>query len=181
MTRLMNVSCLLVVLGCLALPAMLSADNSVLPALLPKLIVCPDGLPGVKAVGVAVGDLSPDGARRTGLTKDALDTTLRAALMASNTVTVPDKLGDAYLYLDVNLLPLDGMRSTVYSVSLRLKQRVSMTRLDGWVVYCDGTTWEKDAVGIAPDARVEEIVKNQVRDYIDQFTIDWHKANDPAQ
>ena len=148
----------------------------------PNSVGAINGLQWLREAEVAVEDLNPEGARRTGLTSEGLATTLRAALLRSNTVEVlySENVMKPYVYLNVVLLPLDDGRNTVYSVDLQLGEPVVLYRrgLEKPLVLTAINVWSATAwMGIAPDNEVATKVRQRITEMVDQFTVDWHKAN----
>ena len=137
------------------------------------------GLAGLHEVQVVVEDLHPDGASRTGLSREQLTTTLTAAILGSRTVQVVDNIFLPDLYLNVHVMPLDMIRHTVYSVDLSLDQEVWVFRPDGqWLRVSSASTWNPPGyLGIARDNQVADRVKHRIRDMVDKFTVDYFKEN----
>lgn len=145
-------------------------------------VVAINGLQGLREARVLVEGLDAEGAQRTGLTKEWLATTLRAALLRSNTIEVlySDTLGKPWVYLNVFLMPLESGYSTVYSVEFDLRGPAVLYRrgLEQPLFVSGTTVWRaRGVMGIAPDNEVAAEVRQDISRMVDEFTVDWHKAN----
>jgi len=142
--------------------------------------VSDNGLRGLEEVGILVESLKPEGSRRTGLTERQLEATLTAALLRSGTVRVTtDKLARATMYLNVQLMALDPPRGVVCTVHLKVWQCAFLPRVDGpWLWHAAAVTWDPlGFIGIGPDQEVAQRVKQNVRDLVDEFTVEYFKEN----
>ena len=148
----------------------------------PEVIYSENGLAGLREVKIVVERLDPEGERRTGLTREQLQTALTAAVLGSRTVKVvtdKDKHVPACIYLSVGLGPMDKVPSTLYCIKLHLCQRAYVLRSDGqWLWVPLAATWSPPiAYGLGPDDEVAQQVKDKIRDKVDKFTIEYFKEN----
>lgn len=142
----------------------------------PKAIVSKDGLAGLREVSILV---KCQGKGYAGL-KD-LETTLTAALLRSRTVQVvtdKDKDTPARFYL---LLRIGSVQNgqLMYMIRVWLDQAVLVPRADGqWLSVRRAITWYGwDEGGTCSTGELSETLKTFIRDKVDNFTIDYFKAN----
>jgi hypothetical protein len=130
-------------------------------------------LKGLKGVGIIVEDVKP-AVEAAGLKREDLvtDTELRLRAAGIRVLTQEEQLdtpGYPYLYVRVNAIP-EG-RLLTHSLAVRLHQ-VAYLESTG---YCAGgvTTWERGSIG-RTDA---EKIRQEVRNRVDEFALDFLKAN----
>jgi hypothetical protein len=148
----------------------------------PNTVAAVNGLQGLREAEVAVEVLKPEGAERTGLTEEGLETTLKAALLRSNTIEVlySETGGKPFVYLNVLLVPLESGYSTIYSVELQLCDFAFLYRagVEKPLRVFGARVWQAlGRAGIAPDNEVAAQVRQCITEMVDEFTVDWHKAN----
>lgn len=140
------------------------------------------GLAGLQKVKIIVADLDQEAVRGTGLMKEELVATLTAALLRSGAVKVETnqhKFVRASIGLNVFLMPSGDERYTVCTVILILMQIAFIPRdNEPWLCVPLAITWQKThCLGIVPNQRLAQKVKQTTRDLVDKFTIDYFKEN----
>jgi len=159
-------------LGAVGTAALCAGENTHRPA------PC---LAGLEEVHIVVEDLAPDGAQRTGLRREEIESAVGAALLRSGTVTVKDHLASSFVYVSVNLLPLREVRSTIFVVKLCLYRPTMVLREDGTQLgVTSAVTWSSEWFGLGKDANVRETIKRGIRDSIDAFTVAYFRENPQA-
>ena len=153
-----------------------AASGQETPPAQPKPIVSKNGLVGLREVSILV---KYQGKGYAGL-KD-LETTLTAALLRSRTVqVVTDKEKDvaARFYLLLRTSSINNGQ-VMYMIRVWLDQAVLVPRADGqWLSVRRAITWYGwDEGGTCSTGDLSEILKTFIRDKVDNFTIDYFKAN----
>lgn len=146
------------------------------PPAQPKTIVSKDGLAGLREVSIIV---KYQGKGYTGL--EDLQTTLTAALLRSRTVQVvedKDKDVPARFYLLLRTSSINNGQ-IMYMIRVWLDQAVLVPRADGrWLSVRRAITWYGwDEGGSRSTGDLSETLKTFIRDKVDNFTIDYFKAN----
>ncbi len=142
-----------------------------------------DGLEGLTECGVVVEVLRDEAKSRTSLTEEDLETALRAALIRTGRITPIEKgLGASYLYLNVNIVPVDDWTHCAYSVDLELMQGPFLLQRgpDRYLWLSSVATWSRGFAGIAPNGEVKGQVRYHLEELVDRLLVDWQEAN-PTQ
>lgn len=120
-------------------------------------------LKGLKGIAVLVEDLTPD-AERDGITKSQLQTDVELRLRQSGILVT--QTASEYLYVNVNALKSRETTGYVYSVQLDFMQPVAILRTGQ---RASAGTWDVGTVGLVPVARASQVVRETVRDRVDEF------------
>ena len=131
-------------------------------------------LPGVQVV---VEDLDEESEKSTGLTRRVLATTLELRLRQNGIRVVSAAVAlNASLYLHVGILPLSGRPSCVYTVNLRMNQRVRLVRNPTKMV--GAVTWKVPGwLGRGSCGDVKRKVLDLVTESVDEFANDYRAMN----
>jgi hypothetical protein len=141
------------------------------------------GLEDLGPVDIVVERLDEKGMRRTGLTAEDLHRTFKAALLGSGTVdlssdeTAGGEGKGAFIYLNVSLRPLDNGVETLCCIDIHVERPLYFFGDDGSFAVKAAPWSQGSTPGIAPDDMVADGVKSIIRDFVDDFTIDYFEAN----
>lgn len=139
-------------------------------------------LAGLSGVYVAISSMSEED-QRHGLSQTQIRTDVELKLRQTGiTVLSQEEASRApglpYLYVTASILPLSHSLSGVYAFSI-LVHVVQTVRLDrNQAALVLGSTWTSDGVfGAVGESRLEEYVRNAIRDETDQFINAYLAAN----
>lgn len=131
---------------------------------------------GIDSIEVVVEDLNDD-VRISGLTVQSLQTRVELALRQNGIrVSSDESLTGAYIYINVNILPLTRGRF-VYTVNTQLN-RLVIVPLSSSPKMVFASVWDKSGIGYAPDQqRTRDGVYAQLQDQLNEFLNRYLTAN----
>ncbi len=141
-----------------------------------------NGLEGVGKVQVLVSDLHAEGAAATGITKESLETTLRAELLKEgwDLVSAAEAGEEPVVYLWVSLMPLDN-GTTVYVLDLTVRDKVLLTRgddLDPVWLWAWAEVWKATGkLGSRPHYELSAHMNERITEMVIELAEDWLDAN----
>jgi hypothetical protein len=80
-----------------------------------------------------------------------------------------------FIYVTVNAVDTDGL--VAYAINVSLQQSVVLQR--DKLVWTIAPTWKKENIGIVGRNRINSI-REKIKDFVDEFILDYLKANDPS-
>jgi hypothetical protein len=128
-------------------------------------------LKGLKSVSVTVENLAPD-VEQAGLTKSQLTAAVEAQLRQAGIQVKPD--ANEYLHVRVATIKPGSLDGFVYRIDIELKQPATILRTQDSTI---ATTWSTGNFGMTATGRVADLVRGQVRDFLDKFTKEWSSVN----
>lgn len=135
-----------------------------------------NSLKGIKAIYVGVDPLSLE-VRKLGLTDEALKKTIEDRLRgrAIQVLERQDSKVPIYLFLDVTLNQPQGAPFWVYTMTLSLKQMVSLRRDSS--VQIPAPTWALSRNGVAGERVFAGVLTKAASDLTDRFTAAFRAVN----
>jgi len=139
-------------------------------------------LRGLTGVEVVIEPL-PVEVTHAGLSAEALRSSLERQLNAAHvTVYASQKANpspaQAYLYVHVNAVPVDGGARHAIAVQLQLRQTLQSLVTGSRIV--DAMTWDAHNVLVTEAATVSDLTA-ELRGYVDLFIDDWAAVHSPGQ
>ena len=126
-------------------------------------------LQGITGVRVVIEDISPD-AERAGLKKAQVQSDVEAWLRKKG-VTVDSRAAEQF-YVDVDTGNAAG--GYAYGIDVGFRQPATLQRT-GKTVLAD--TWSDGTVGSSTPAKLAIAVRDQLRDLLDEFIVEYFAAN----
>lgn len=135
-----------------------------------------NSLKGIKAIYVGVEPLSLE-ARKLGLTDEALKKTIEERLRARaiQVLEQQDPKVPIYLFLDVTLNQPQGAPFWVYTMTLSLKQMVSLRRDSA--IQIPAPTWALSRNGVAGERVFAGALTKAASELTDRFTAAFKAVN----
>ena len=130
-------------------------------------------LTGLDSINVVVEDLDDDALAR-GLSRETIITDVELQLRMAGLTVLPS-VELPYLYVRASVLKRTDLDHFVWKVEANLKEIVYVPRAR---VYSYATVWYSTGkYGICPGNELEETVRKEVRDRVNQFLNAWLEVN----
>jgi len=131
-------------------------------------------LRGLTGVEVVVESLPPE-VTRAGVSGDDLRSSIERQLNGAHVTVYPSQKANlspaqAYLYVHVNALPVDGGARHAVAVQLQLRQTLQSLVTGSRIV--DAMTWDAHDVLVTEASTVSDL-RAELRGYVDLFIEDW--------
>ena len=134
-------------------------------------------LRGLKDFNVLIEKLDSE-AKDGGLSEDQLKADVEERLQRAH-VPVADSSQAAWLYVNVNSMPLKTADSWAFSISIELNQAMTLDRDKS--ISCLAMTWNMGLIGTRPNREFSSGVREKIADLVDVFINDYLAANPSDQ
>ena len=128
-------------------------------------------LQGLHTIRVLVERLGPDG-RRVGLTSQQIKTDVELQLRKVG-IRVDESVSE-FVYVNASIVEAENIEHFVYSLEVAVEQPVTLRRNSSFLT---ATTWDTGYVGIAPQGRARNAIRENLRDLVNDFLNDYLAVN----
>jgi hypothetical protein len=134
-------------------------------------------LKGLKDFNVLIEKLDSE-AKDGGLSEEQLKADVEQRLRRAQ-ITVSESSLAAWLYVNVNSMPLKTADSWAFSISIELNQAMTLDRDKS--ISCLAMTWNMGLIGTRPSREFSSGVREKIGDLVDVFINDYLAENPAGQ